>query len=255
MSVPKRIADRIGRGITKFQEVIRVAKDRDVNEADTVTIIKDILAEVFGYDKFVDLTSEFSVRSTFCDVAIKVENKIEYLLEAKAIGIDLKENHLRQAVDYGANNGIQWVLLTNGVMWELHKIKFEQPINHQLVCSFNFLELDPKNEEHRAKLFILCKEGVTKDVREDYHEKIETLNRFILGALITSDEIIGMIRREIRKVSDGVLVDPESIMQVLKNEVIKREVIEGDEAVKAQSRVRRYYSRASRKTQDETETP
>ena len=100
--VPKRVSDRLVRSVAKFQQVLSIAKDRDVNESDTVSIIKDILAEVFGYDKYLDVTSEFAVRSTYCDLAIKMDNTVEYLIEAKAIGLDLKEGHLRQAIDYGA---------------------------------------------------------------------------------------------------------------------------------------------------------
>ena len=109
--IPKRVSDRLVRGITKFQQVLQIAKDRDVNESDTVSIIKDLLAEVFGYDKYLDVTSEFAVRGTFCDLAIKVENKVEFMIEAKAVGLDLKEGHLRQAIEYGANKGVQWVIL------------------------------------------------------------------------------------------------------------------------------------------------
>ena len=93
------------RSVAKFQQVLSIAKDRDVNESDTVSIIKDILAEVFGYDKYLDVTSEFAVRSTYCDLAIKMDNTVEYLIEAKAIGLDLKEGHLRQAIDYGQQRG------------------------------------------------------------------------------------------------------------------------------------------------------
>lgn len=248
--IPKRVGDRLVRGMTKFQQVLQIARDRDVNEADTVSIIKDVLAEVFGYDKYLDVTSEFAVRGTFCDLAIKVENKVEFLIEAKAIGLELKEGHLRQAIEYGANNGVQWVILTNGMIWRVYKIRFEQPINYDLVCEFSFAELDPKNEEHQEKLFIVCKEGLVKDAREEFHEKILTVNRFVLGALILSDEVVGVIRRELRKLSDGVLVSPEEIAMVLTNEVMKRDVLEGDEATKAQARVRRFYGKATRRPRE-----
>ena len=60
-----------------------------------------------------------------------------------------------------------------------------------------------------------------------------------------------MIRRELRKVSDGLLVNPEDIIHVLENEVIKRDVIEGDDAQKAQSRVKRFYRKASKQAEEE----
>jgi len=126
--IPKRVLERLSRGTGKYKQILQLAKDRDVNESDTVSVIKDILADVFGYDKYLDITSEFAVRGTYCDLAIKINNKVEYLIEAKAIGIDLKDGHLRQAIEYGANHGVPWIILTNGMLWNVYKIKFEQPI-------------------------------------------------------------------------------------------------------------------------------
>lgn len=248
--IPKRVEERLVRSVSKFQQILKTAKDRDVNESDTVSIIKDILAEVFGYDKYIDITSEFSVRGTFCDLAIKVDNKVEFLIEAKAIGLDLKDAHLRQALDYCANSGIQWAILTNGAAWHLYKIRFEQPINADLICSFDLLNFDAKNEELREKLYIICKEGLTKDAREEFHEKVLTINRFLLGALICTDEVLSTLRKELRKISGGILATPEEILKVLTNEVLKRDILEGDDASKAQARVKKYYAKLARKPKE-----
>src|SRR3972149_6363601 len=183
MTPPKRVADRIAKSVCKFQKILQDAKDRDVNESDTVMIINEMLEEVFGYDKFHELTSELAIRGTYCDLAIKIDGKIEYLIEVKSIGTHLKESHLRQAMNYGANNGIQWVILTNGILWQVYNIRFEKPISSDLVCEFDFSQIDGKSEEHLEKLYIICKEGIDKDkdAREDYQTKKQCLNRFILG--------------------------------------------------------------------------
>jgi hypothetical protein len=251
--VPKRVIDRFNRTIGKFQQVLAVAKDRDVNESDTVAIIKDILAEVFGYNKYLELTGELAQRGTFCDIAIKLNNKVEYLIEAKAIGLDLKENHLRQAIEYGSVNGIPWVILTNGIIWQIYKIRFEKPVAHDRICQIDFANLDPKNEEHQERLFIVCKEGLVKDARENFHVKMQIVNKFLLGAFILNEEILNVLRREIRKFSEGVSVSSEDITKVLENEVLKRDVVEGEEALKAQSRVRRFYGKAARRTRESEE--
>lgn len=245
--LPKRVSDRLVRIVPKFQQVLKLAKDRDVNEADTVSIIKDILSDVFGYEKYLDITSEFAIRGTYCDLAVKIDGKVEFLIEVKAIGLDLKDNHLKQAIDYGANKGIQWIILTNGMDWRIYKIRFEQPINWNTVCEFDFSELDIKNEEDQEKLYVACKEGLLKNARDEFHEKVLVVNRFILGALITSDEVVGIIRRELRKLSDGVMVTPEEITKILVGEVIKRDVLEDEDALKAQSRVKKFYGKIARK--------
>jgi hypothetical protein len=53
-SVPKKVTERLVAGIKRFQPVLAAAKSRDVGEADTVTIVQDMLADVFGYDKYTE---------------------------------------------------------------------------------------------------------------------------------------------------------------------------------------------------------
>ena len=63
-TIPKKVAERLVAGIKRYQPILASAKARDVGETDTVTIIKDMLADVFGYDKYSELTSEYAIRGT-----------------------------------------------------------------------------------------------------------------------------------------------------------------------------------------------
>ena len=114
MTIPTRIADRLAAGVKRFQPVLASAKARDVNESDTTMIVTDILAEVFGYDKYSEITRELCIRGTYCDLATRIDGKFQMIIEVKAIGLELKEAHVKQAVDYAANQGIEWVALSNG---------------------------------------------------------------------------------------------------------------------------------------------
>jgi len=242
--IPNRVADRIGKSIPKFQKILQTAKDRDVNESDTVSIIKDVLCGVFGYDKYMELTSEFAIRGTYCDLAIKIDGKVQFLIEVKAIGIDLKEKHMRQALDYGANHGIQWVVLTNGIEWMLYRIRFEKPINYDLVYSFDFTKLNARSEKDRGSLFLIAKEGLAKNAREDFYEKVQSVNRFIIGGLILSEPVLSVVKRELKKFSDGVKIDTDEVETIIKSEVLKRELVEGEEAESAQSKVKKFYKKS-----------
>lgn len=50
-ALPKKVAERLVVGLKRYQPILAAAKARDVGEADTVTIIKDMLADVFGRSK------------------------------------------------------------------------------------------------------------------------------------------------------------------------------------------------------------
>ena len=128
-SIPKKVAERLVIGIKRFQPILAAARARDVGEADTVTIIKDMLSDVFGYDKYSELTSEFSIRGTYCDLATKIDGVLQTLIEVKAIGLDLKDQHVKQGIDYAANQGVDWVLLTNGMCWRVYRLTFAKPID------------------------------------------------------------------------------------------------------------------------------
>ena len=66
------------------------------------------------------------------------------LIEVKAIGIDLKEPHVKQAVDYAANQGVDWVLLTNGTCWRVCNVGFGKPITQELVVDIDFPSLNAR---------------------------------------------------------------------------------------------------------------
>lgn len=65
-------------------------------------------------------------------VAIKLEGGLQFLIEVKAIGTELKDAHVKQAVDYAANQGTDWVVLTNGLSWRIYKVTFTKPIEHEM---------------------------------------------------------------------------------------------------------------------------
>ena len=250
-SVPKKVSERLSRQISRFQKVLHNARNRDVNESDTVMIITDMLADVFGFDKYMEVTSEQAIRGTYCDLAVKLNDSVRYLIEVKAIGLTLKENHLRQAVNYGANHGIPWVVLTNGVSWEIYRIKFDRPLSHELVLAFDFLELNRRKSEDQRKLFLLCREGVTKAAIEEFHRHVQNVNRFVVSALIQSDPVLMVIRRELRRLAPGAKVSIEELKEMLPD-ILKRDVLEGESAEQARKRVQRALKKAQKAKQAKT---
>ena len=154
-SISPKITDRISDALKRLQPIISSAKSRDVNESDTVTIVVDLLSEMFGYDRYSEITREYAIRNTFCDLAIKIDGKPCLLIEVKAIGLELKDNHVRQAVDYAANEGIEWVGLTNGAIWQVYRVSFEKPISHEKIFETDLISINPRKKNEVEALYIL----------------------------------------------------------------------------------------------------
>jgi hypothetical protein len=254
MPTPKKVASRLIEGIKRYQPVLIQAKARDVNEADTVTVVKDVLADVFGYDKYAEVTSEHAIRGTYCDLAIKLNGQIECLIEVKAIGLELKDNHVKQAVDYAANQGCDWVLLTNGVVWRVFHVTFGKPVNSEQILAVDFLNLNHKSEQDIDTLFILCKEGFQRSALGEFNTQRQALSRFFLGNMILTDPVLDVIRRELRRVSPDVKIETDQIREVLVNEVLKREVLEGDQAAEAKRRISKAAAKALRQKNSKAES-
>jgi len=247
VTIPKKVRERLVKQIPRFQKILANAKNRDIHESDTVTIVVDMLESVFGFDKYAEITSEHAIKGTYCDLAVKIDGSVKYLIEVKAIGLDLKDNHLRQAVNYGANEGIPWVVLSNGVEWQIHKISFERPISSEMVAVINFEEISHRNQDQLMQVFLLCRQGIKKQAIEDYHERSQIVNRFIVAAIAQTDPVITVIRRELKRMGPGLKVAKSEILELLSSGVLKRDVTQGENADRANSRVKKSKSKAIRK--------
>ena len=247
MNIPAKFAKRVNDNLKKYQGIITQIKKKDANESDTVTLITDILQDVFGYDKYSDITSEYAIRGTYCDLAILDDRKkIRFLIEVKAISVTLTDSHIKQALDYGANAGVTWIMLTNAEIWMLYRIKFGKPIDKELVAQFNLLNLNPKVDKELESLFVISKDGQEKSIIEDFYSTIQVKNKFIIGCLLNSSEVYSLIRRTMRKLFGDVKISEQEICDIMMNDIIKREIIDSDESKKAKKDIDKIYKKLDR---------
>lgn len=233
MAVSNKVAERIATQLKKYQGILSDARDRDISESDTVLIIGDMLADVFGYKKYTEITSEFAVRGTYVDLAVKVGNDVRFLIEGKAIGMSLKEHHVRQAVDYGVNHGVEWVVLTSGVVWQVYKIHFKQPVDKSLIFELDLLQANPKSNQVIECFGNLSREGFTRPSMTAFFQQSQVTNKFSIAALLLGDQMLAALRREIRRVSPGCKVETDTLKAALQAEVLKRDLLDGDGAKQA----------------------
>jgi hypothetical protein len=238
-NIPARVATRLADGLKKFQPILASAKDKDVNESNTVVIITDMLAEIFGFDKYTEITTEHAIKNTWCDLAIQIDGSIRLLLEVKAIGLELKENHVKQAVDYAANKGVDWVVLTNGRLWKFYKVTFSKPIGQELIVDVDLLALNAKKEDHIQLMYLGSKESMQKSALDEFYTQRQATSKFILGNLILTDDVVNVLRRELRQIFPDIKVLPEDIRSALERDVLKRDVVEGEEAERARKKIAR----------------
>jgi hypothetical protein len=246
MAISAKVASRITSQLKTYQGILAQAMKKDSSEGDTVVIVTDMISDILGYDKYQNLSSEHAIRGTYVDLMVSVDNKPRFLVEVKAVGSELKDNSIKQAVDYAANKGVDWVVLTNGVVWRIYKVVFAKPIDKVLVCELDALEANSKSPEAIECFGSLSLEAFSKDALSDWFHEKQITSKFAVAALLLSDSILDSIRLQIRRLSQ-VRVEVDELRSLLTDEVIKRELMDGDEAKSASAFLKKLQRRLNAK--------
>ncbi|MBI4460844.1 MAG: type I restriction enzyme HsdR N-terminal domain-containing protein [Acidobacteria bacterium] len=202
----------ICKALKKMVPHLLKARDENLNEADTVQRIVKVFEDVLGYDPMTEITGELKVKDKFVDLAIKLGGVTRLLVEAKAAAITLRDRHIEQAERYAAEGNIRWVLLTNGVVWNLYHLTFEEGIEYERVYSVD-LSLDSMDKAAEL-LSLLDKKALLKGDHEEFWQRRMALSPESVAKALFTENVLSFIRREIRK-SEGILLDIEDIATAL----------------------------------------
>lgn len=205
----------IKKALRKYLPHLLQAKTDNLNEADTVQRLIKVFEDVFGYDAMQDITRETAVKDRFCDVGLKVDGAIRILVEAKSAATDLRDRHTEQAQNYAAHANIQWVLLTNGVMWNLYHLVFGEGIEAVLAFSVDLSDGNVSDEDADL-LAVIHRQSVKKGDLEDYWGQRVALGPASIGRALFTEEALRFIRREIRR-REGIAIEEEDLGQALHN--------------------------------------
>ncbi|MDV2504654.1 MAG: hypothetical protein RX318_11975, partial [bacterium] len=95
---------------------------------------------------------------------------------------------------------------------------------------------------------LLTKEGIKKSAIAAYHKEKQATSRFTVGAVILSDPVLTVIRRELRRMSRAARIDKAPLAEIIKNEVLKRDVVESEKSAEATRRIKRSTGKPTIKT-------
>lgn len=246
MAIPKKVLERVTTQLKKYQAILVDAKSRDINESDTVAIINDMLADILGYKKYIEITSEQAIRGTYVDLSVRIGEEERFLIEVKAIGIGLKDQHVKQAMEYGAHKGIEWVVLTNGAIWRVYKIHFTQPIDQTLVFEIDLTQPAVKLPQLVECFSILSREVFSQLSMTMFYQQKQITGKYTIAALLQSSSMIGAIRKELKKIDSKVKIEDEDIKSLLINDILKRELIDSDEGKQAAEFLKKIEKAAAR---------
>lgn len=207
--------ERLKIAIRRFSKPLADLVARDANEGDTRLLVTDFLCEALGYDKYEDLTTEYQVKGEFADYGIRLDKQLVAFIEVKRCATKLGDKHLRQVQSYAVNEGVEWVWLTNGQVWQVWHITGGLPIIMDLAIDVDLLA-DIPPQAKIDQLFFLTKESFKrKQIDELWQTKRATSPQSIAG-IIRSDAVIDAIRKEIWR-QTKLTVDAKEVSQLVRS--------------------------------------
>lgn len=184
---------------------------KDLDESATRLMINSLLTNVFGYTELEEIKTEYRIRGEYADYIIQVKRKKQFVVEVKAIQLDLSERHLRQSVSYAANEGIDWIILTNGKQVELYRVLFGKPITTKKVFDFDLS--NTKELKHMAEFLVyLTKKSVLKDELNDFWARFEALEPIKLSNNLYAVEVIRFLKKVLKN-KTGLYFSEEDILE------------------------------------------
>jgi hypothetical protein len=216
--------DRIRKGLLKYVEVLRQAAQRGIGEEDTSIIVRDMLVDLLGYDRFGDITGQYAVRGRWADWAVKNNEALSFFVEVKSLGTKLRERDLFQVVAYSRQHSLEWSILSTGDVWECHRVASGQEAKE----FFEIRVLDsaqPINEKVDY-FYLLTKEGTSRGALQEQWSQSECLRPEKLAKLLLSDEVLGSIRRAVHRDSPGRRVEVCDLREALTRGVIRGDLYE-----------------------------
>ncbi len=170
----------IRKPLKQFAHYFLEARDNNLNEADTVALLCKFFVDVLGYDAIADIGHEVRAKEKWLDLTLKVDGNVKHVVEAKGAGLKLRHKFVEQAYVYATQNNYKWVLLTNGVDWNLYHLTLDED---GLIYEIAFeVSVEPDKVDDAAdKLALLHKKAVKKDELQDYWKRYSTIRPGSIG--------------------------------------------------------------------------
>ena len=182
----------------------------ELDESGTRLMINSFLSDALDYLPIEEIKTEYMIKGTYADYVIQTGGLRHLLVEVKAYSLQLSEKHLRQTINYGANEGIEWALLTNGKQFDFYKILFNKPIEARKIFSVDLTDATALKDQVEW-LQYLHKDAVLKKSLKLLWNKCEALHPVNIAGMLYCKDTLKLIRKLVKskygeKCDDGEIV-------------------------------------------------
>ena len=199
---------KLTEALKKYSKKYLNGKYTELDESGTRLMINSFLMDVLGYEALEEIKTEYMIKGTYADYVIQIKGKRHFLVEVKALTLNLSEAHLRQAINYGANEGIEWALLTNGKSFDFYKILFNKPIEARKVFSLDLSDTS-KLKVSSEFLQFLHKDAVVNKGLDLLWNKSNALDPANVAGYLYAPTVLNFIKKALKDKYNHKFTDDE----------------------------------------------
>jgi hypothetical protein len=215
--------DRLKAAIRRFSKPLAELAARDANEGDTRLLVTDFLCDALGYDKYADLTTEYQVKGEFADYGVRIDRELIAFIEVKRVATKLAPKHLRQVEMYAVNEGVEWVLLTNGAVWQVYHLTGGLPVVIDLALNVDLLG-EQSTAQKIDQLFYLTRESLKRRQMDELWKAKRATAPQSLAQVLFSEPVAEEVRKELRR-RTGHNVETGELVRLLRETVLRPECL------------------------------
>lgn len=165
------------------------------------------------------------MRGEFADYGVRIDKQLVGFIEVKRAAQKLNVRHLRQVETYAVKEGLEWVILTNGQVWQAYHVfaATGQQVEVNLA-----LEVDLLGEESPSKkveaLFYLHRGALKRNLIDDLWKRKAATAPPALADVLLTEPVLDAVRKAIRTASK-YNPDTDELARILRSEVIRPELV------------------------------
>ncbi len=209
---------KLQRAIDAYRAHFSHDRKKQVDKPGRLRSVDGFLADVLDYAPMTEIRTEQRHGDARADRVVQVKGVRQFLVMAIAMAAIDRDERVRGAVQCGAQEGVDWVLLTDGKEFELYRVRSIDPPEARLVFSIDLRNADHDGTDPDVLQYLHRNAAAYKGL-EILWKKTIAMDPQSISNLIASMPVINYLQRTLRIRYKSVFTKEEvlrSVQQVLK---------------------------------------
>ncbi|MFL1378302.1 MULTISPECIES: hypothetical protein [unclassified Nocardiopsis] len=224
LSWQESVRSRVAAAMDRLSGPLADLADRDANEGDTRLLVADFFSVALNFSKYHDLTTDYRTGGESNDYAIVLDGELFAPVEVRGIGQELDLRNIRMARRLAAQEGAEWVFLTNGRVWRVYHLRPEGSGVRPVVVVDADLSDPDAYHRNLDQLFHITREAVVHGRLDALRRWREAVEAAPLSGVVTEDSVVAAVLSELRESTGhpGHAGDAEEVRRILAEQVVSR---------------------------------